>query len=112
MQLVHALSLERLLVKDLQTGETRIVARAAVSAIETYSSEPDPPPAAGTKVNDEQLARLTAREQMLKPYLGGRELTRKEARRLGGALAVYYTQVGTAFLPCRATYRECWTHAF
>ena len=88
VQLVHALSLERLLVKDLQTGETRIVARAAVSAIETNSSEPDPPPAAGTKLNDEQLARLTAREQMLKPYLGGRELTREEARRLGGALGV------------------------
>ena len=88
VQLVHALSLERLLVRDLQTGETRIVARAAVGAIESSSAEPDPPRAAGTNVNDEQVARLTAREEMLKPYLGGRALTRKEARRLGNALGV------------------------
>ena len=88
VQLVHALSLERLLVRDLQTGETRIVARAAVGTIESSSAEPDPPRAAGTNVNDEQVARLTAREEMLKPYLGGRALTRKEARRLGNALGV------------------------
>jgi putative transposase len=88
VQLVNALSLERLLVRDLQTGETRIVARAAVGAIESSSAEPEPPRAARTNVNDEQVARLTAREEMLKPYLGGRALTRKEARRLGNALGV------------------------
>ena len=88
VQLVHALSLERLLVKDLETGETRIVARAAVRPVDTRTAQPDLPPVEGTTVSEAELARLTAREALLKPYVGGRELTRKEARRLGSTLGV------------------------
>ncbi len=88
VQLIHALSLERLLVKDLETGETRLVARTAVRPVDTRLAEPDPQPVGDTNVSDEQLARLTAREAMLKPYVGGRELTRTEARRLGSTLGV------------------------
>ena len=88
VQLLHALSLERLLVKDLETGATRIVARAAVTAGEPSVTETDPSPSSVTNVNDEQLVRLTAREAVLKPYVGDSELTRKEAHRLGQSLGV------------------------
>ena len=88
VRLVHALSLDRLLVKDLETGETRIVARATVRPVDKSPAGPDPQPIEGTNVSDEQLARLTAREAVLKPYVGGGELTRKEARRLGSTLGV------------------------
>ena len=42
LQLVHALSLDRLLVKDLETGETRIVARAEVRRADARPGEREP----------------------------------------------------------------------
>lgn len=88
VQLVHALSLDRLLVKDLETGETRIVARAGVRRIEARPDEREPRPSAVSSITDEQLAQLTVREQLLKPYADGRELTGEEARRLGKTVGV------------------------
>ena len=88
LQLVHALSLDRLLVKDLETGETRIVARAEVRRADARPGEREPRPSAVSSITEAQLAQLTVREQVLKPYADGRELSGDEAHRLGMSLGV------------------------
>jgi putative transposase len=88
VELVHCLSLDRLVVKDLQTGEMRVVGRGELQPIETSVVDADEPRIDVTNLSEEMLAELTAREEALRPYLSGGVLTGAEALRVGKTLGV------------------------
>lgn len=90
VEVVHCLSLERLVVKDLKTGEMRVIERGEANPVESNANLQDPKPRAVdvARIDENQLAQLSAREQMLKPYADGEALSREAARRLGKALGM------------------------
>ena len=86
VELVHCLSLDRIVITEMGTGETRVVTRSELRPINISSDVRVDSPVELERVSESQLAELTAREEALRPYVNGRELTRPEAQRLAKTL--------------------------
>lgn len=89
VELSHCLSLDRLVVRDLKTGHTRVATRTDLRPIDTPppDNSADRLPALGN-VTEKQLEQLKEREEELRPYLHGKELSGIEAQRLAKKLGV------------------------
>jgi len=89
VELSHCLSMDRLVVRELESGFTRVVTRTDLRPIERAPSEnaANRQPAS-ENITETQLEQLNVREDELRPYLDGKELTGVEAHRLGKKLGV------------------------
>lgn len=84
VELSHCLSMDRLVVRELESGCTRVVTRADLRPIERPRSLEN---AASRRpalenITEAQLEQLKVREEALQPYLDGKELSAIEAHRL------------------------------
>lgn len=90
VELSHCLSMDRLVVREFESGHTRVVARTDLRPIEG----PPPPECATSRrpalesITEAQLEQLKLREEALEPYLDGKELSAIEAHHLGQKLGV------------------------
>lgn len=90
VELCHCLSMDRLVVRELESGCTRVATRADLRPIERPRSLEN---AASRRpalenITEAQLEQLKVREEALQPYLDGKELSAIEAHRLGQKLGV------------------------
>lgn len=111
VELVHCLSLDRVVVAELRTGETRVVARAELTPVEAMPHGQLERAVKSDDVTEEMLVRARACEEALLPYLGAGTLSHAEARHVAKTLGVStrtvrrwiqrYKRQGdiTAFLP-------------
>ncbi len=89
VEIHHCLSLDRLVVRELQTGHTRVVTRTELRPFEAASPESSAGRRPETEnVTETQLDQLRVREDALRPYLGGKELSGLDAQRLAKRLGV------------------------
>lgn len=88
VELLHCLSLDRLVVTERRTGRTRVVTRGELRPINKTCDANVERPIELESVSEEKLAELTAREEALRPYISGRVMTRPEAQRLAKTLGV------------------------
>ena len=88
VELVHCLSLDRLVSTELKTGETRVITRGELRPINIAQDARVEGAVELDRVSEGQLAELTTREEALRPYINGRPLTRPEAQRLAKTLSV------------------------
>lgn len=89
VELSHCLSLDRLVVRDPKTGHTRVATRTELRPIDTLPPEsPTDRLPALENVTERQLEQLKEREEELRPYLHGKELSSLEAQRLAKKLGV------------------------
>jgi putative transposase len=88
VELAHCLSLDRLVITELKTGETRVVTRGELRPINIAHDARRERAVELDRVSEGQLAELTTREEALRPYINGRPLTRPEAQRLAKTLGV------------------------
>lgn len=85
----HCLSLERLVVRELTTGHTRVVMRTELRPVEGMAPEgrEDARPELDD-VTEAQLEQLRMREDALRPYVGGKRLSALDAQKLTKQLGV------------------------
>lgn len=89
VQLRHCLSFDRLVVRELQSGQTRVVTRAELRPVEAPRSETAADRRESLEnVTEDDLEQLTMREEALRPYLNDQPLSRLEAQRLAKQLGV------------------------
>ena len=58
-----------MVVRERQTGETRVVVRAELRLMNKAADASPPPAIRPERVSEELLAQITAREQTLQPYV-------------------------------------------
>jgi hypothetical protein len=88
VELAHCLSLDRIVVTELRTGETRVVTRGDLRAVTTTLDAKVERSVQLESLGEEQLAELTVREELLKPYIGGHVMSSLEAHHLAKKLGV------------------------
>jgi putative transposase len=86
VSLVHCLSLDRVVVSDLTSGEMRVVTRAELVSIRAVTAESSKHPIHLEGVNEEILACATARYAALQPYIACGVLTTRDAHQLARQL--------------------------
>ena len=69
VSLVHCLSLDRVVVSDLTSGEMRVVTRAELVPIDTATGQGAKHPTHLEGVSEEILACATARYEALQPHI-------------------------------------------
>jgi putative transposase len=87
VELLHCLSLDRMVVRERQTGETRVVVRAEL-LMDKAADASSQPTIQSERVSEELLAQITAREQALRPYVSSGVLPRVDAYRIAKAFGV------------------------
>jgi hypothetical protein len=65
VELLHCLSLDRMVIRERQTGETRVVVRAELRLMDKAADASPQPTIKPERVSEELLAQITAREQAL-----------------------------------------------
>jgi putative transposase len=88
VELAHCLSLDRIVVTELRTGETRVVTRGDLRPVNTNLDAQVERSVELESLSEEQLADLTAREELLKPYISGRVMSSLEAQLLAKKIGV------------------------
>ena len=88
VELMHCLSLDRVVVRERQTGETRVVTRAALQPINRAAESLSQPAIKPECVSEELLAQITARERALQPYVSSGVLPRVDAHRIAKTFEV------------------------
>ena len=86
VSLVHCLSLDRVVVSDLTSGEMRVVTRAEMVPIDAATAEGAKHPIHLEGVSEEILACATARYEALQPYIACGVLTSRDAHQLARQL--------------------------
>jgi len=111
VELVHCLTLDRVVVAEPRTGQTRVVARAELTPLEAMQHEHLKRAVKLDDVTEEMLVRARACEEALRPQLATGTLSLADARRVAKTLNVStrtvrrwiqrYKRQGdvTAFLP-------------
>jgi hypothetical protein len=111
VELVHCLTLDRVVVAEPRTGETRVVARAELTPLEAMQHEQLERAVKLDDITEEMLVRARACEEALRPQLATGTLSLADARRVAKTLSVStrtvrrwiqrYKRQGdvTAFLP-------------
>ena len=88
VELLHCLSLDRMVVRERQTGETRVAIRAELRLMDKAVDASPQPTIKPERVSEELLAQITAREQALQPYVSSGVLPRVDAHRIAKAFGV------------------------
>jgi putative transposase len=88
VELVYCLTLDRVVVTDLRTGETRVVTRAELTPVEATQHEQLERAIKLEDVTEEMLVKARACEEALRPYLAAGTLSLTDARRLAKTLGV------------------------
>jgi putative transposase len=86
VSLVHCLSLDRVVVSDPTSGEMRVVTRAELTPTGPVATEGVQRPIHLEGVSEEMLARATARQEALRPYITSGVLSKREAHQLAEQL--------------------------
>lgn len=93
--LVHCLSLDRVVVSDPTSGEMRVATRTDLTPMGSATAESVQRPISLEGVSEEILARATARQEALRPYIASGVLSSREAHQLAGQLKTSTrTQIG------------------
>jgi putative transposase len=88
VELLHCLSLHRVVISDPTTGEARVVARAELKPLEKGVNAEAARPPELNDVSEEAFAKGAAREDALRPYITAGVMSDREAHRLGRTLGV------------------------
>ena len=86
VSLVHCLSLDRVVVSDPTSGEMRVVTRTDLTPMGPATAECVQRPISVEGVSEEILARATARQDALRPYIASGVLSSRDAHQLSGQL--------------------------
>jgi Helix-turn-helix domain len=88
VELIHCLSLDRMVVRERLTGETRVAVRAELRQIDKAADASPQLSIKPERVSEELLTQITARAQALQPYVSSGVLPSVDAHRIAKAFGV------------------------